>query len=92
MDQAESSTPGRPLTYSGKNNKNKMFIVTVFVDHISKKVFVEFQQSTSASDTLKSKARMEMDAYKDKVKIKSFHTDNGVFKAQTIRINLETKG
>ena len=32
---------------------------------------------------------MEMDAYKDKVKIKAFHDDNGVFKAQKFRINLE---
>ena len=37
MDQAESSTPGRTLTNSGKNNENKVFIITLFVDSISKK-------------------------------------------------------
>ena len=43
MNQAESSTPGRPLTYSGKHNTNiLLFIVTLFVDSISKKVFAEF--------------------------------------------------
>ena len=62
MDQDESSTPGRPLTFSGKNNKNKISILTIFVDQISKKIFAEFQQTTSADDTLKSKVRMEMDA------------------------------
>ena len=36
MDQAETSTPGSPLTYSGKNNKNKIFIATLFVHGISK--------------------------------------------------------
>ena len=41
-DQAQSSTPGRPLTYSGNNNKEKIFYVTIFVDSISKKVFCEF--------------------------------------------------
>ena len=30
MDQVQSSTPGRPLTYSGKNNKKKIFYVTIF--------------------------------------------------------------
>ena len=38
MDQAQSSTPGRPLTYSCKNNKNKVFYVTIFEDSVSKKV------------------------------------------------------
>ena len=42
MDQAESSTPGRPLTNSGKNNKKKIFIVSLFVDSISKDFFCEF--------------------------------------------------
>ena len=92
MDQAESSTPGRPLTFSGKNNPEKVFIITIFVDHISKKVFVEFQHTTSSQETLKSKARMEMEAYKDKVKIKAFHADNGFFKAQHFRLQLEEKG
>ena len=35
-DQAESTTPGRPMTASGKNNKNKIYYVTLFVDNISK--------------------------------------------------------
>ena len=43
MDQSESPTPGRPPTHSGKNNnnKNKIFIVSLFVDSISKKVFCD---------------------------------------------------
>ena len=40
MDQAQSSTPGRPLTFSGKNNAIKIFYVTVLIDSISKKVFL----------------------------------------------------
>ena len=42
MDQAESSTPIIPLTYSGNNDKQKIFIVSMFVDSISKKLFCEF--------------------------------------------------
>ena len=59
MDQAESSTPGRPLTYSGKHNKSKVFIITLFVDSISKKVFTEFQISIGAKEKLAAKHSME---------------------------------
>ena len=62
MDQAQSSTPGHPLTYSGNNSKDKIFYVTVFVDSISKKVFCEFQHSTGAAETIKAKQNMERDA------------------------------
>ena len=48
MDQAEPSTPDRPLIYSGKKTKNKICIVTLFFDSISKKAFAEFQKSTGA--------------------------------------------
>ena len=39
MDQAQSSTPGRPLTFSGKNNAIKIFFVTLFIDSISNTCF-----------------------------------------------------
>ena len=89
MDQAESTTPGRPLTYSGQNNKNKIYFVTVFVDSISKKIFVEFQHTNNAKETLKSKHNMEREAHQNGVKIKPFRADNGVFKATPFRIDLE---
>ena len=55
--------------------------MTLFIDHISKRMFVEFQHSTNAEETLTSKIHMEREAYKERIKIKSFHADNGVFKA-----------
>ena len=89
MDQAQSSTPGRPLTYSGKNSKQKIFYVTVFVDSISKKVFVEFHNSTGAKEAIAAKHNMERDAYKSGVKIKSFRADNGIFKSEEFRLELK---
>ena len=55
MDQVEYSTPGRPLTFSGRNNKKKICVVSLFVDSIFKRVFCEFQHSSSASETVESK-------------------------------------
>ena len=77
MDQLESTTPGRPLTYSGH------------VDHISHKFFVEFQHSTSCDETIKGKIRMEADAKECAIEITSFHADNGVFKEREFRKHLE---
>ena len=92
MDQIESTTPGRPLTYSGKNSKHKIYIVTLFVDHISKKFFVEFQLTTNVKETIESKQCMEAEANKTFTKIASFHADNGVFKANDFMKHLQTLG
>lgn len=63
MDQTESITTGRPMKYSGHNHKLKIHIITLFVDHISNKTFLEFQHTTNSEETLQSKQRMEKDAY-----------------------------
>ena len=89
MDQAQSSTPGRPLTYSGRNNKQKVYFVTIFVDSISKKVFCEFQHSTGAKETVLAKQAMEREAATSGVKIKSFRADNGIFKSAEFRLELQ---
>ena len=88
-DQAECSQPGRPMTYSGHNSSNKIVCFTVFVDSISKKIWVEFQTSTEAKQTLKGKKHIEKDAAKYNVKIKSFRTDNGVFRSKEFKDNLQ---
>lgn len=88
MDQAESSTPGRPLNYSGKNSKKKLFYVTLFVDSVSKKVFLEFQHTTTASKTIESKHRVEREAFHSGVKVKRYCADNGIFKARAFRLDL----
>ena len=91
MDQAESSNPGRPMTHSGRNNKTKIVCFTIFVDSISKKIFVEFQTSTNSQQTLAGKHRMELNAKHHGVKIKHFRADNGIFKAAEIKIDIEKK-
>eukprot|EP00957_Ditylum_brightwellii_P086997 6621693-Ditylum_brightwellii.AAC.1 len=52
LGQAESFTPGIPLTYSGHNSGHKIKAVTVFVDTISKGVFCIFQTSTNTGETI----------------------------------------
>ena len=88
-DQAETTQPGRPLTHSGRNNKIKIFVFTIYYDSISKKGFVEFQHSTSAAETIKGKTRVERKAHQQSVSFKSFRADNGIFKSAEFRANLQ---
>ena len=89
MDQAESQNPGRPMTHSGNNNKNKIKVFTVFVDSVSKKIFVEFQTSTNAIQTLNGKHRFERMAHSHGVKIENYRADNGIFKSAVIKHDIE---
>ena len=72
MDQAESSAPGNPLTYSGKNNKNKICIVTLFVNSISRQFFAESQRSTGAKATLNSNHSKVRESKTSGITIKAF--------------------
>ena len=91
MDQAESTNPGRPLTHSGRNCKQKIHVVTIFVDIISKKVFAGFQCSTNATETVKSKQEFEIESMSCGVGLKSFRADNGIFRSAEFHIDLQEK-
>ena len=88
-DQCESSQDGRPFTYSGQNNQQKVNFFTIFVDSKSKKVWVEFQSSTEAEQTLKGKAKVEKEAAKYNVTIKAYRTDNGTFRSKEFITDIE---
>ena len=64
-----------------KTIRTKFYDVTLFVDSISKELFVEFQQSTDAKATIKSKHAVERGAKTNGVTIKAFRSGNGVFRA-----------
>lgn len=88
-DQCESSQDGRPFTYSGQNHSTKVNYFTIFVDSVSKKVWVEFQTSTNTEQTLKGKAKVEKNAAKYNVTIKAYRTDNGTFRSKEFIADIE---
>jgi hypothetical protein len=92
MDQAETTTPGRPMTLSGWNNSTKITCFTIHVDSISKRIFAEFQTSTNAEQTIDGKKRLEQYANQYSVKISNFRADNGVFKSKAFRDNPHQNG
>jgi hypothetical protein len=77
------------MTYSGRNSPDKITCFTLFVDSISKKVFVHFQHSTSTQETLVGKQRFERNAYQYNVTIKSYRADNGVFRSKDFKSDID---
>ena len=59
MDRAEFPTLRRPLIYCGRNTKNTMFVVPLFIDSISRNVFCEFQHPTGTDKSVQSKKNVE---------------------------------
>ena len=82
-DQYVSAVPGRLYTSRGsKSSKDKFCGGTIFVDHASGFIDVRHQPTLSATDTVKSKLEFETAADACGIKVKSYHTDNGVFTAK----------
>ena len=91
VDQAISTTPGKCLLHSGKPTKTHWNVMTIFKDHVSKKIFIEFQESTNAEETIKSKTRVETEAMQYGIKIRRYHADNGIFKSKDFMTDVASK-
>ena len=79
VDQAQSSTPGISLTYSGRNKRRRICVARLSSDVISKKLFIGLQHITCGEETLQSKRSMGKDAKSAGVQIKQFNSDNEIF-------------
>ena len=80
VNHFQSALPGRLYTSRGGTDaKDKFHGGCIFVVHASGYIQVRHQVSLSAEDTLKAKLMYERDAANAGVKIKAYHTDNGVF-------------
>ena len=83
VDQFVVRDGGRLFTTSGREQEEDRFKGgTIFIDLATGKIFVEFQVSLGTAKTLQAKARFEREAALNGVKVKSHHTDNGVFTSQ----------
>jgi len=53
----------------------------MFCDHLSGKISVQQQVMLNGSDSIRSKRSFERECAQDGVTIDSYHSDNGIFKA-----------
>jgi hypothetical protein len=79
VDQLELPTPSLILQLKEIPTKARYKVATVFVDHISKLLFVHLQRSTGADETIIAKQLFERFAATYGVVIKHYHADNGRF-------------
>jgi GAG-pre-integrase domain len=79
VDQLESADPR--LRYSTKGRKPTSFYKcgTLFCDHGSKLIYLVFQLSTNAKETIASKKEYESFCKRYNRTVESYRTDNGVF-------------
>lgn len=85
-DHYISPVKGRAIASSGYSSSRHGYDCgTIYVDHASGFIFVNHQTSTSAPDTIRGKMQLEHEAAAVNVKIKRYHSDNGVFSSSEFR-------
>eukprot|EP00804_Cyclotella_cryptica_P015074 CCRYP_000647-RA/>CCRYP_000647-RA protein AED:0.72 eAED:0.72 QI:0/0/0/0.5/1/0.5/2/0/813 len=85
-DHYISPSPGRVVSHSGHSTTRNGYVGgTIWVDHASKWIFDYPQHSLNSSDTVRGKLLLERKAADVNVRIKSIHTDNGVFNSKEFR-------
>lgn len=89
-DHYGSPIKGRVVSASGHSSTRYGYEGgCIFVDHASGWIMHRPQQSMSASDTIRSKLVLEREAADVNVKIKTIHTDNGVFNSKEFRAHCQ---
>jgi hypothetical protein len=92
IDQYVVAHKGRRYDIFGKERESDTQCGgTIFVDHASGKVFVYHQRSLRATDTIIGKRYFERMAFDAGIRIKRYHTDNGIFVSEEFRNELELK-
>ena len=91
VDMLVSPTPGLIAQMSLFLMKKRYKYATVYVDNYSRLGYVYLQPDSSVQTTLKGKLAWEQYAASQGVAIKSYHTDNGIFKANGWMDNCKQK-
>jgi hypothetical protein len=63
----------------------------LFVDHKSRLVYPSFQESKTASEACPSKYDYKKFTQRYKVRVKSYHADNGAFRSETFQKAIDNK-
>ena len=92
VDHYESSVRGRLPNTRGREREHQQFMGgTIFYDHASHRISVHHQPSLGGSDTLRSKLKYEQDCRRYGIEVQRYHTDNGIFTAESFLQALENE-
>jgi hypothetical protein len=92
VDQYESRSPGRTFASKGASSSLHYVGGTLFYDAASGYISVHHQHGFTSAETIQSKIKFEQEAKQAGVAINEYHTDNGVFTAQSFMQEIADKG
>ena len=90
VDMIHSPIGGLIPVSKGKTVHEKYKIAVIFVDQCSQVVYVTYQLSTSAAETVKLKHKFEQWATSHGVQIKHYRADNGSFNTRVFKESIST--
>ncbi len=79
IDQLVSAQPGLVPQEKGNLTRARIWAATVFVDYVTKFVYVALMTDQTAETTLEAKHAFEHFAETRQVKVEHYHADNGIF-------------
>jgi hypothetical protein len=89
-DHYISLVPGH-LPHTFGQEKHGYTCGSLFVDHASGKNFNFCQYSITANKTIKSAQRLESMAKQENIKVKKYHSDNGIFASTAFKNHCESQ-
>ena len=92
VDQLVSPTPGFVPTHRGQPTKARYVGATVFVDHFTDFTYVHLMIKLDADSTVEAKQAFERVANEHGVRIKHYHSDNGLFDTNVFRHAVSAAG
>ena len=85
-DHYISPVPGRVIAASGHSSTRNGYVGgTIYVDHASGYIFHRPQKTLTAADTIRGKLLLEQEAADVGVRVKRYHSDNGVFSSREFK-------
>ena len=91
VDKMESQTPGLIPQMSGMHTRLRYKVATIFVDVHTRYTWTHLQTTTNASETLIGKRNFEIFSRQNGIKIKGYHSDNGIFSCTEWRNDCQIK-
>ena len=92
VDQMVSPTPGLIAQITGILTTKRYMYATVFVDQATRFGYTHLQKTATAAETIEGKLAFEKILMDRGVRVKAYHADNGVFRANAWRNSCTTKG
>jgi hypothetical protein len=92
VDQYESRARGRTFASKGASSSLQYVGGTLFYDAASGYISIHHQHGFTSAETIQSKIKFEQEAKQAGVAVGEYHTDNGVFNAQSFIQEIADKG